>query len=409
MGAYEFPDGRLISIRKSEGKNLRYRVYQTGESRRLYRQRRLRYVSGAGFANRTPVQLVVDFKLDDEGFATGLTWSPKDQPSESAERVVRQKWVKFTSGKVMLFGRLDLPEGPGPHPAIVLVHGSGADAATDYFSTCDFYAANGIAALTFDKRGTGRSEGDYTFDFHALAEDVVAAVSWLKTRNEIDPDRIGVTGYSQGGWVGPLAASKTDDIRYVIVNFGMIESPAEEARLETRETLRKRGVDEASLDQVDELTLAGVKVVSEGFREGWDEFDAIKKKYKDAPWMKQLSGTTIGQLVKYPHWLVKLFGPLKSPKHLHWYYDSDQVMDELTIPMVWILGGADESAPNELTIPKLRRYQKEGKPYELVIFPNAAHGMLEFHEKDGTRLYTGYAKGYFTTEVGKARALTGLE
>jgi len=409
MGAYRFPDGKLISVRKSEDKTLRYRVYQTGESSRLYKKRRLRYVSGPGFAARTPVTLVVDFKTDEQGFATGLTWRAEDRPVESADRVVGQEWVTFAGGDAELFGRLDLPEGPGPHPAVVLVHGSGKDAATDYFSSCDFFAANGIAALTFDKRGTGRSGGDYTFDFRGLAEDVVAAVSLLKRHPEVDASRIGLAGYSQGGWVGPLAASMTDDVAYVIVSYGMIESPAEEARLETREIMRKRGVDEENLKRVDELTLAGVRVISNGFREGWDEFDAVKKKYEDAPWMKQLSGTILDRLVKYPHWLVRLFGRFESPKHLPWFYDSSEVLDELSIPMVWILGGKDESAPNQLTIPKLRAYRAEGKPYELILFPDAAHGMLEFREEEGVRMYTGYATDYFRTEVGKARELSGLD
>ena len=59
--------------------------------------------------------------------------------------------------------------------AIVLVHGSGRDAATQYMYTGDHLPAHGIATLTYDKRGTGASTGEYTFDFELLARDVVAA------------------------------------------------------------------------------------------------------------------------------------------------------------------------------------------------------------------------------------------
>lgn len=407
MGAYQFNDGRLISIRASQDNTLRYRELQNGESRRLYRHRRLRYVAGHDFTARTPVELVVDFKMGKDGRATGLSWKLEGEAPRSAEKIGIEEWMTFASGDINLFGRLDLPTGPGPHPAIVLVHGSGKSAATDFLFTCDFFAATGIATLTFDKRGTGRSEGTYNFDFDELAGDVVAAVEYLKSRPDIDLHRIGLSGYSQGGWVAPLAASMTDDVSYVIVNFGMIESPAEEARIETRNSARRLGVDEESLKEIDELTLAGVKVIASGFKD-WEEFDEIKKKYKDAKWRKQLKGTTVDDLLKYPHFIVKLFGPMKAPKGLDWYYDSTEVLQGLDIPMVWLLGGKDESAPNELTIPKLREMISDGWPYELVVFPEADHSMLLFREEDGGRVYTGYARDYFSTQVDWAGRLSNM-
>jgi dienelactone hydrolase len=275
--------------------------------------------------------------------------------------------------------------------------------------TADFFVANGIAALTYDKRGTGESDGDFTMDFRQLARDVVAAVEYLKTRTDIDAGRIGLSGYSQGGWVGPLAASMSSDVRYVIVNYGMVESPAEEARLETRQLLRKRGVEEHHMEEVDELTRAAVHVVATRFGEGWDEFGAAKKKYGDALWRDKLDGSPIDGLLKYPKWLIKLFGRGKLPPGLDWYYDSTGVLDGLTVPTVWLLGEKDESAPNELTIPALNGLQAEGKPIELVVFPGADHGMILYREEDGRRVYTGYSPGYWPTEVGVARRLSGLE
>lgn len=408
MGAYRFPDGGLISIRASKDNTLRCRRFGDGESRRLYRHRRLRYVSGDGFSVRTPVKLVVDFTVSDEGRATSLKWEPSDGEQIIAERVGAEEWVTFPSGDLELFGRIDLPPGEGPHPAIVLVHGSGDDAATDYFFAGDFFAPHGIATLTFDKRGTGRSEGEYTFDFHALAGDVLAAVGYLKSRSDIDSTRIGLSGYSQGGWVGPLAASMTDDISFVLVNYGMIESPAEEARLETRALMRKRGVDEESLAEIDELTLAAVKVIHSGFKE-WEEFDAVKSKYKHAEWRRVLKGTPVHDLLKYPHFIVKLIGPLKAPKDLDWYYDSTDVLRELETPVVWLLGEMDESAPNKATIAKIKEMSAEGKRHELILFPGADHSMLVFREEDGERVYTGYAEDYFTTQVDRARRLSGLD
>jgi len=110
-------------------------------------------------------------------------------------------------------------------------------------------------------RGGARSpDRRYTFDFPQLARDAVVAVEHLQTIPEIDAGSIGLSGYSQGGWVAPLAASLSD-VRFVLVHYGSIDPPTEEARVETRNTLRTRGVDGAALSEVDELTTAAVQVV----------------------------------------------------------------------------------------------------------------------------------------------------
>lgn len=411
MGAYQFPDGRLVSVRADENNTLRYREFQTGESRRLHRHRRLRYVAGGAFSSRAPVQLVVDFTVGENERATGLSWRPKDGETVRAERINAEEWVEFESGDITLFGRLDMPDGrgPDPFPAIVLVHDSEVTAATDFFYANDFFAANGIAALTFDKRGTGRSGGAHSSDFEELAGDVLAAVAYLRSRPDIDGSRIGLSGYGQGGRVGPLAASKTDDVRYVIVNFGMIESPAEQTRLRMLNLLNERGVKDEALEQIDELTVAATEVIASGFKE-WNKFDEVKAKYKEAEWKKALKGTAFDDLYRYPHFLAKLVSSYKYPKELDWHYDSTMVLRDLDTPVAWLLAEEDGIAPNKLTIPKLREMIAAGRPFELVVFPGADHSMLLFREDEKLgRVYTGYAPHYFTTEVDRARRFSGLD
>jgi len=84
------------------------------------------------------------------------------------------------------------------------------------------------------------------------------------------------------------------------------------------------------------------------------------------------------------------------------------VLRKLDIPMVWLLGEEDETAPNERTISTLRGMIDEGKPFEVVLFPEADHSMLIFHDIDGERVYTGYAADYFTTETDRVRRLSDL-
>ena len=124
----------------------------------------------------------------------------------------------------------------------------------------------------------------------------------------------------------------------------------------------------------------------------------------------QYGKTNLDDLIKYPHFLAKIIGPYKSPKGLDWYYDSTDVLEKLEIPMLWLLGEKDSSAPNELTIPKLRKFIDAGKPFELVVFRGAEHSMLLFENKEKSgRVYTGYAPEYFTTQITRARRFSGLE
>ncbi|MCP3977987.1 MAG: alpha/beta hydrolase [bacterium] len=408
QGVYRFEDGSVLSVRASVDDTLRSRAFESGESRRLHPAGPARYVAGPGFSGKKPVELTVEFEPDADGRSSRLSWTPANGAARIARRVVREEWLSFESDGVSLAGRLSLPDTPGPCPAIVLVHGSGSDAATDFYFNGDFFAAHGIAALTYDKRGTGRSDGSYTFDFDQLARDAAAAVGRLKTHTEIDATRIGLAGYSQGSWVAPLAATLTDDVAFVIVNYGLIGSPADEARVETRNVLAARGVSGRALDQLDELTDAAVRVVAADFEDGWDEFERLKKKYKREPWFDKLSGTVVGKMVRYPRWVVRWLGRKSAPVGMPWYHDGVAVLEQLDVPSVWLIAEKDDSAPPELTLPHLEQLQRAGKPVRWIIFPGADHTMLTFETHEGKRTYTGYAPTYFAEETATARALTSL-
>ncbi|MGZ9164684.1 MAG: alpha/beta hydrolase family protein [Anaerolineales bacterium] len=96
-----------------------------------------------------------------------------------------------------------------------------------------FMASQGIAILTYDKRGAGESEGTYVEsaserNLSLTAQDAIAGVEYLNSRSEINSDRIGLTGFSQAGWVIPLAASQSEDISYFIILSGPITSVGHE-------------------------------------------------------------------------------------------------------------------------------------------------------------------------------------
>ncbi|MDQ6760774.1 MAG: alpha/beta fold hydrolase [Acidobacteriota bacterium] len=132
------------------------------------------------------------------------------------------------AGGVTLAGTLTFPRGGGPLPAAILITGSGPQDRDEtilghkpFLVIADYLARRGIAVLRLDDRGVGKSTGNSrraTID--DMAADVLAGVGFLKSRKEIDARHIGVIGHSEGGLVGPLAASRSADIAFVVMLAG---------------------------------------------------------------------------------------------------------------------------------------------------------------------------------------------
>jgi len=138
--------------------------------------------------------------------------APVAHSAPDAGAPVREQEVTFPSGTITLAGTLVLPAGPGPHAAIILVHGSGDGPREPLLHFARRFADDGLVALVYDKRGSGRSQGSWIrASLDDLASDVLAGVGLLRSRPEVDGKRIGVWGISQGGWVIPRAAAREPD------------------------------------------------------------------------------------------------------------------------------------------------------------------------------------------------------
>ncbi len=126
--------------------------------------------------------------------------------------------VEFHNHGVKLAGSLLLPRSEGPVPVVVFVHGAGPQNREPYREVGEFFASQGIAALIYDKRGTGQSGGVYESraPYVNLVNDALSAVAFLKQRREIAPSQIGMWGLSQGAYISAAAASRSEDIRFII-------------------------------------------------------------------------------------------------------------------------------------------------------------------------------------------------
>ncbi|MHB9029568.1 MAG: alpha/beta hydrolase family protein [Candidatus Latescibacterota bacterium] len=169
----------------------------------------------------------------------------------------RDEEVVFENQKagVKLAGTLTLPQGKGPYPAVILLTGSGPQNRDEevfshrpFLVLADHLTRRGIAVLRFDDRGVGGSTGDFskatTGDF---ADDALAGLEFLKGRNEIDPKRIGLLGHSEGGMIGPIAATRTPDVAFLVMLAGPGQRFGDVVAFQILQAARNQGADEAQL------------------------------------------------------------------------------------------------------------------------------------------------------------------
>ena len=135
--------------------------------------------------------------------------------------------VRISARDTGLDGTVLAPRELGRHPAVVFVHGAGRGSRVALIDQAEYLARAGIVTLVYDKRTV-----EYSFanrDFDLLADDALAAVGLLRERPDVNPDRVGLWGVSEGGWVVPIAVTRSSDVAFVILVSAPNVSPQSQA------------------------------------------------------------------------------------------------------------------------------------------------------------------------------------
>ena len=143
-----------------------------------------------------------------------------------------------------LAGLLFIPEGEGPFPSAVIIHGSGTSNRQNrwYLTLTKHLQDQGIAVLLPDKRGSEQSAGDWRMaDFEDLATDTMAAVDFIRTQDVVPVSNAGIIGMSQGGWIAPLVAREIPDLGFIVSMVGSAVTPNEQLLYEEDHNLRQMG------------------------------------------------------------------------------------------------------------------------------------------------------------------------
>ena len=396
-GAYRLIDGSVVSIVASttDDRFLRYR-FADGRTGRMYAAPGGGFVGGPGWDNKGPP--LVASLMGPCATATPVGRFPGTAEGPAEKIPLRISEFRFDSGGTSLRALLVQPAAIGPAPLVVMVHGSETHSAVRGSTEPYLLAAQGIAVLVYDKRGTGLSHGRYTQDFDQLAGDVAAVVTEGRRRLGVEAAQVGLWGQSQGGWVAPLAAGRVP-IDFVVVGYGLAQSPLDEDAEEVQFALGRAGFDAASLADARLVTNATGEVIASGFTRGFEELKAVKARFGKASWFRKIDGEFSGQILRTPPLLLRTFGRSRV-SGTPWRHDPLPVLRKLPTPMLWVLAQDDDEAPSAPTLARLRALQKEGRPIDIALFPGTTHGMIRFTEKPGgERVNLSDAPGYIPVVI----------
>ena len=341
---------------------------ESGEVRVLYPAAVDQFFTGPGAALDSSVESRITFQRDRAARPTTLTWQRSGTLPLRLRRVdiEQSDRVRFSNGNVRLAGTLIRPSSGAKHPAIVLVHGSGAENREYVLPFARFLVRHGVAILAYDKRGVGESTGDWnTASYAELAGDVAAAFDYLKTRPEVDAANIGVLGVSQAGWIMQMAAARIPDLRFLISISGAGVSPAETTLDQTQNELTAKGMKPPMVGAIVGLMKLQYEFARTG--QGWDEYIAARQK------LAAQMGTPPDS---FPG----------TPDHPYWqtikrsyFYDPGPIIRQLRLPVLAIFGELD----NNIVAEKNQRawetaLKAGGNPdYTLVTLPKANHVLFE--------------------------------
>lgn len=289
------------------------------------------------------------------------------QPDAGIESTSEE--VAYTSDGVSLAATVLTPPGPGPFPAVVIVHGSGSSDRSNPWTSAyaTAFVERGVAVLHPDKRGSGASGGDWReATFADLAGDALAGVEVLRAHPRIDSARVGVIGFSQGGHIVPLAATRSPDIAFVINVSGSVVPIMEQIGDEVRQMGEREGLAEDELGALEALHGRAVRYALSG--EGWDAYTAALTEAKD----RAMGGTdAVGGFPATPD------SPAWAFLRTIGDFDPLPYWREVGVPALFLYGGRDENVDVFKSADLIEEeLTPAGLAYSLLLFRNNRHALF---------------------------------
>lgn len=305
--------------------------------------------------------------------------------------------VKFSNSKdnVTLAGTLTLPKGKGKFPVVVLISGSGPQNRDEevmghkpFLVIADYLTRNGIAVLRYDDRGIGESTGDFHKGTSAdFANDVEAAVAYLKTRKDIQKSHIGLIGHSEGGMIAPMVAARNKDVGFIVLLAGTGVKGSEILLSQQRTIFKASGVSDDEIEQRISTTSDLFDIISKSQSNHLDRElnDYIEKLVALEGGEKQDASTR--------EYIEMQLQEISTPWMTYFIkHDPAPVLAKVKVPVLALNGGKDIQVQADLNLPAIKKALMAGENKKVTIkeYPNLNHLFQE--------ATTGFPDEYFKIE-----------
>ncbi|MEZ5333210.1 MAG: alpha/beta fold hydrolase [Thermoanaerobaculia bacterium] len=253
--------------------------------------------------------------------------------------------LRWTNGDVELAGALILPAGEAPYRAAVVLPPAGATGRDDprVRGAARALAADGLAVLVFDPRGTGDSGGDpLRADFEDLAWDALTGVKLLRTLPEIDGAHIGLVGLSQGAQVAAVAASQDASLAFVVEISGGASTVADGAAWRVERAWRRRGA--PAEDVTLALDLLGASNEIARGRGDWERYAALRREVEESYGADAVDGYPASPDDPYWSW----WGRVVDFDPMTWWWTVD-------VPVLFLFAADDPEQPTRASVERIER------------------------------------------------------
>lgn len=335
-----------------------------------------------------------------------LSNKPKEDEKNKPSTSFKEEEIKFNNGDITLSGTLTLPLKDGKHPAVILITGSGPQNRDEtilgfkiFKIIAEYLSTNGIAVLRYDDRGvaesTGKSVNESTSE--EFAEDVSAAMGFLKKRNDINAEQIGLIGHSEGGIVAPLTASKRKDVAFIVSIAGTGVNGAEIILEQTKLISLANGEDSVRVNKdYDETKVALYMIVNDASEE---ELQSLIRKSAEEQY-DNLSETEKTKIPDKSEWVNEKTDNAYKTLTSTWMkfflkHEPAETWKKITCPVLALFGGLDlQVSVLQNEVPVRQALTEAGnKDFEIKVFPKANHLFQE--AKTGSTSEYGILKKEF--------------
>src|SRR5581483_9287030 len=297
-------------------------------------------------------------------------WPSVVGAQQGSSKTFQTRETAFSNGNIQLKATLFLPQRATNVPGLVVIHGSGDSDRSNPWTAAyaEALASRGIAVMHPDKRGCGQSSGDWrSSGFDDFANDARAALEALRKEPHLDPARLGLIGFSQGGDVLPLAASRDTNVSVTIDISGSVAPIAEQMADEVELSARRAGCSQRQIDALLQLNEKGLQLVRSGLESDWASYQNSLVLARNG----DLNGSAV--LNRFPdrpdhpglRQMRKIIG-----------YDPLNFWKEVKAPKLFIFGGQDTQVVVKKSLHRLENELKKNENYTVLLLNPNGHALF---------------------------------